>query len=272
MLYSMRLKPRQIVHLIPERDIVTKKKIGRFLPTRVRQNYLHGTQAMKITHWPKYLLRKHKEQCNHLFAELQKQLYIDESSIRGLTNLKPLESYANEVYKLTFDGFKDPRFIGAIKEAPSKLILYTGGGIIPKIIFDDTDAKLLHIHPGYLPDIKGADCFYWSYALTGRPSATCFIMNSGIDTGAIINAKFLPRLDLSNSIAGLDQQMIYRLIYSFADPWIRASVLRDTISNTNNFQNVEAIEQDVSEGTTFHFMHAELKYQVVKSRFSQSPS
>jgi hypothetical protein len=103
--------------------------------------------------------------------------------------------------------------------------------------------------------------------LAERPSASCFIMDSGIDTGEVINAKFLPKLKLLNCTKGLPEEMIYRLIYSFVDPWIRAAVLKDTILNTNNFTNVESFKQDGSEGTTFHFMHKNMRGEIVKSFF-----
>lgn len=267
MLYSLRLKPKKIIHLIPERDIVSKRKIGRFLPLKMRQKYIHNIQVSKISYWPRYFIQKHKDLCDILFKELQESLHIKNSSIIGLAKIKPLESFSDEIIQITYDGFKDERFLDAIKLTESEFSLFTGGGIIPKNIFDETNAKLLHIHPGFLPDIRGADCFYWSLMLAQRPSASCFIMNSGIDTGEIINAKFLPKLRLLNCTKGLTEEMIYRLIYSFVDPWIRAAVLKDTILNTNNFTNVESFKQDGSEGTTFHFMHKNMREEIVKSFF-----
>jgi hypothetical protein len=267
MLYSLRLKPRRLVHLIPERDIATKKRIGRLLPSNLRQIYLHSVQASKISYWPKHLLKNHKVNCDNLFEELEKTLQLKKSSIRGLANLQPLERFCDDIIKVSYDGFKDERFLEAIKETPSQLVLFTGGGIIPKKVFDNTDAKILHIHPGYLPDIKGADCFYWSSMLAGRPSASCFVMNSGIDTGDIINAKFLPKLNLSASTQELNEQMIYRLIYSFVDPWVRAAVLRDTILYTDKFNSISPLRQDYTNGITFHFMHKKMREQITNSFF-----
>ncbi len=265
MLYSLKLKPKKIIHLIPERDIVSKRKIGRFLPLKMRQKYIHNIQLSKISYWPRYFIHKHKDLCDILFKELKESLHIKNSSITGLAKLKPLKLFSNEIIQITYDGFKDKRFLDSIKLTGSEFSLFTGGGIIPKNIFDETNAKLLHIHPGFLPDIRGADCFYWSLMLAERTSASCFIMDSGIDTGEVINAKFLPKLKLLNCTKGLSEEMIYRLIYSFVDPWIRAAVLRDTILNTNYFTNVESFKQDISEGTTFHFMHKNMREKIVNS-------
>ena len=238
MLYSLGLKPRRLIHIIPERDIVTKKKVGKLLPSTFRQKYVHSLQTSKILFWPKHLLKNYTDNCNALFEVIMGTYDINNSCIHGLTKLKPLEQFSDEVVRVFYDSFRDKRFVDTVKKTPSQFILYTGGGIIPKEVFDISNRKLLHIHPGYLPNIRGADCFYLSSMLTGRPSATCFIMNAGIDTGDIINAKFLQKLDLSGCIHGLSEKMIYRLIYSFVDPWVRAVVLRDTLLSTDNFSCV----------------------------------
>lgn len=267
MLYSLGLKPKKIIHIIPERDIVTKRKIGRFLPLGLRQKYTHSIQSSKISFWPRNLMKKNKLMCDDLFKELEKSLNIKKSSIIGLLEHKSLELFSEEIIPVSYDGFKDKRFFDAIKSTSSEFSLYTGGGIIPKEIFEKASAKLLHIHPGFLPNIRGADCFYWSLILSKRPSASCFIMNSGIDTGDIINAKFLPKLNLSDCTKEINEIMTYRLIYSFVDPWIRAIVLRDTLHKTKNLTEVKSVKQNHSEGNTFHFMHKRMRELVVKSFF-----
>ena len=267
MLYSLGLKPKKIIHIIPERDIVTKRKIGRFLPLGLRQKYAHSIQSSKISYWPRNLIKKNKHQCDDLFKVLEKSLNINKSSIMGLVDHRSLESFSEEIIPVSYDGFKDQRFLDAVKSTSSEFSLYTGGGIIPKKIFDKTSAKLLHIHPGFLPNIRGADCFYWSLILCKRPSASCFIMNPGIDTGDIINARFLPKLNLSDCAKEINEIMTYRLIYSFVDPWIRAIVLRDTLYKTKNFTEVESVKQNNSAGNTFHFMHKKMRELVVKSFF-----
>ena len=58
------------------------------------------------------------------------------------------------------------------------MYLYTGGGIMPESIFNIKNPLLSISIPGYLPDIRGADCLLWSIMLAGYPSATSFFMNS----------------------------------------------------------------------------------------------
>ncbi|ASX26849.1 hypothetical protein [Candidatus Williamhamiltonella defendens] len=147
------------------------------------------------------------------------------------------------------------------------MYLFTGGGIVPGSFFNLKNMRLLHIHPGYLPDIRGADCLLWSTMLGGYPSATCFYLNPGIDTGEVINAAFLPKIALPDLVSDLDEKMIYRLLYSFIDPWVLSVVLRDTLSSTNYLQNITASPQSIEAGTTFHFMHQNIQNAVIKNVF-----
>lgn len=119
--------------------------------------------------------------------------------------------------------------------------------------------KFLHIHPGFLPDIRGADCTLWSSLLTGHTSATCFYMSPGIDTGDIISPYWLPRLSFNTDIKNIDRQSIYRAVYGFLDPWVRAFVLRDVIYLNNNYEALASISQSEENGATFHFMHQRLR-------------
>ncbi|EFL91636.1 hypothetical protein REG_1079 [Candidatus Regiella insecticola LSR1] len=86
------------------------------------------------------------------------------------------------------------------------MYLFTGGGIVPGSFFNLKNTRFLHIHPGYLPNIRGADCLLWSTMLAGYASATCFYLDPGIDTGDVINAAFLPKIRLPDAASHLDEK------------------------------------------------------------------
>ena len=60
MMYSLRCKPRKIINLISERDLVTNKKVGLFLPTFLRFKYASKIQYEKINYWPKFIYKTKK--------------------------------------------------------------------------------------------------------------------------------------------------------------------------------------------------------------------
>lgn len=259
MLYSLRCKPRRIIRLIAKRDLVTKEPVGRFLPLFLRNKYSAIVQTQKIHHWPKYLFRTHNKLCIELFNQLSETLKIEQDIFLKTINLRPLSNYCDRVIDFPINSLRDAELVEFINHQKATCYLFTGGGIIPKTYFDIEDTQFLHIHPGYLPDIRGADCLLWSIMLSGHPSATCFYMDSGIDTGSIINTAFLPKIALPSSAANLDEKMLYRLLYSFIDPWVRAVVLRDTLRATNYLENIVSTPQSIDAGTTFHFMSDNMK-------------
>ena len=49
-----------------------------------------------------------------------------------------------------------------------------------------TGKNFIHIHPGYLPEVRGADGLLWSIKEYNKIGVSSFIMNHKIDSGEII--------------------------------------------------------------------------------------
>jgi len=264
MLYTLKCRPRRIVHLIAKRDLVTQTLVGTFLPLFLRKKYMAKVQEKKIHHWPKYLFRAYNKLCMEVFEQLSETLNNEQDTLLKNIYLRDLDHYCDNIISFPINSLKDSEFFEFISQQNTSNYLFTGGGIIPKAFFGIKNTQFLHIHPGYLPDIRGADCLLWSTMLSEHPSATCFFMDAGIDTGNIINAAFLPQIKLPANALSLDVNITYRLLYSFIDPWIRASVMRDTLRLTDYFENIVSTPQVIDTGTTFHFMHENMRTEVIK--------
>lgn len=267
MLHSLNLKPRRIIHLIPEKDIVSKKKVGVFLPHFLREKYAFSLQKRKIHYWPQRIFKSHKQICSDLFRRIEQTWDININTQMSLVALKPLEYYADEVVCLSIDTLKDMRLVEFFTQQDAHLYLFTGGGILPRSFFEIKNVNFLHIHPGYLPDIRGADCLLWSTLLSGQPSATCFFMDAGIDTGEVVTSSFLSSVTLPPEAKKLDSKTLYRLLYSFLDPWVRASVLRTSLQQTDLFSKIATTPQSIEDGSTFHFMSLNMKDDIINELF-----
>jgi methionyl-tRNA formyltransferase len=68
-------------------------------------------------------------------------------------------------------------------------MLYTSGGRVPGDLLSTSPSRMIHIHPGVVPYVRGSDCLFWSVLTRGRPGMSCFYMNAGIDTGDIIHTR-----------------------------------------------------------------------------------
>lgn len=258
-LKSLGFRPKKIIELVAEKDVVTKKFVGKWLPRGLRLSYAASIQQNKIHYWPKRLIKDNSDFVNNILSEVEKEFGFENAVISDANILSPLSAYSDCVESVLVEGLTDNELHQYLLKEPAGAILFTGGGIVPATLLALKHLKFLHIHPGFLPDIRGADCTLWSSLLTGHTSATCFYMSPGIDTGDIISPYWLPRLSFNTDIKNIDRQSIYRAVYGFLDPWVRAFVLRDVIYLNNNYEALASISQSEENGATFHFMHQRLR-------------
>ena len=269
---SMNLRPRKLVELVAANDVVSNKPVGRWLPSGLRNRYASSIQRSKIHYWPKQIRKDHPQLVSASQSATGNAFGISSSTFEDALTLGSLESLSDNYSVLPITGLKDPALLELVRKSSKETFLYTGGGIVPEKLLTVSDSKFLHIHPGFLPDVRGADCTLWSSLISGHCAATCFYMAPGIDTGDIIRARWLPKLDIGVALQTLaeavDTQTLYRAIYAFIDPWVRAAVLRDLlIHSRNDLYNADSYPQDEEAGTTYHFMHDRLRAVATKALF-----
>jgi methionyl-tRNA formyltransferase len=119
----------------------------------------------------------------------------------------PLDYYCENVDTILIKNLSDPTLREILTKLQKQSFLYTGGGILPQSLLSIPQHRFTHVHPGYLPDIRGADCTLWSSIIAGCTSATCFYMAPGIDTGDIILARCLPKIKFKIDIRPFDLKL-----------------------------------------------------------------
>lgn len=260
-IYSLGYQPEKIIELIPSKNALTKKTLGKWLPENIRKIYARNIFANQIHHWPKYLKKQMPVLIENIMEEIEKQWQFSPEIINRAQARYQLSTYSNAVESLLVDNLHDATlqkfFSSYASNHQKRTILFTGGGIVPASLLTIPNLYFLHLHPGYLPDIRGADCALWSLLLSGHMSATCFYMSPGIDTGDIILPCWLPKMTISAFSQEIDLKMQYRALYSFIDPWIRAFVLRKIIQL--NWAELPTQIQTEATGQTYHFMHPKLQ-------------
>ena len=65
------------------------------------------------------------------------------------------KNYSDDVISLPIDSLKDQKLFSYLNQHNAQMYLYTGGGIMPESFFNIKNTPFIHIHPGYLPDIRG---------------------------------------------------------------------------------------------------------------------
>jgi hypothetical protein len=266
---AMGFAPMKIIHMISKYDIVTGKPIARWLPSTIRTHYAKHLQQTKAHYWPKKIGNNFPDLKNAVLDEVSSRFEFPESTLSGANKLREMNSYCSDVEPLFVSGLQDPVLHTRLTQIPDATILYTGGGIVPASLLSISKHRFIHIHPGFLPNIRGADCALWSPIISGRVSATCFYMSPGIDTGDIVFSNWLPEVKFNIDSSYFDQKTLYRTMFSFFDPWVRAYVLRVMLKKFNRFDNMPCTSQDTSDGLTYHFMHTSLQNISLKILFSK---
>lgn len=202
----------------------------------------------------------------------QSSLVINISKYTNTLSENILDLYQKTLFQTNWQNFtpnystienpilKSDDFLEKFQSAKNSILLYTGKQIVPQKILLTPSKKILHAHPGHLPFVRGADGLLWSTEKRNHPSISCFIMKPQIDTGDIYHIKHFEPIKISLSSA-LDDLTLYRSIFSFIDPLMRAITIGELIANamSNGSARFEqffelGIKQDINIGNTYRFM------------------
>ncbi len=171
----------------------------------------------------------------------------------------PLTDYADEVDKVMVDGLSDKKLLAALGREPGT-VLFTGGNLVPAELLSLGGLRFLHVHPGFLPFVRGSDGLLWSMLVRGRPGVSCFYMVPGLDEGDLIAAKEFPAIQIKLPPGPRpDDKMLYRMVFSFLDPVLRSRLLLRVLEGGADPAALPAIPQELETGITYHFMNPILR-------------
>lgn len=267
------LSPSHIISLVSSKNLATGKSVAKWLPHILKLKIAEKSHNHSMFYWPRFLRISSPKICNQLTNIIGKELNFDSSFFDGLLGNKPLNFFCENVDRVLFDTLDDKGLFNLLKKITPNTILYTGGGIVPKSLLDVKGLRFLHIHPGFLPDVRGADGLLWSYLIRKRPGASCFYMSSGLDTGDIIISRDLPRISFPiKSTERPSDQILYRLLFIYFDPAIRARILIEALSKGDDPFALPSNPQQKAKGISYHFMHSALKKKALEQLFPHSES
>lgn len=146
----------------------------------------------------------------------------------------------------------DDEVVEAVADLEHELLVYSGpGGVILDGELLRAGPEFLHVHAGRLPDYRGSTTVYYSLLEEGRCGATAFIMNEEIDEGPIVGQASYPRPEDPETLD---------LYY---DPWIRARLLADVLSQYRKEGTLPERPQRPDEGETYFVIHPVLKHLAI---------
>ncbi len=264
----------RLILLVGKNHPATGKPLGRWMPGALRTAYAERVQEAAYNHWPRRIAKEHPQLVGAI--EDACRVFCPESSallseMRGSINL---EDYTERLERVPIVDLRDPALEETLRSLGPTSVLYSGGGIVPPSLLRIPALRFLHVHPGYLPHVRGADGVLWSVLVRGCAGASCFFMAEGIDTGDVLARREYPALHFALSgRARPDAQTLYRAAFSFFDPLLRSTLLVALLRETRgDLESVAAEHQDLSAGTLYHFMHRELRAATLGSLFDEQSS
>ena len=174
-----------------------------------------------------------------------------------------------EYHSLKVKSVNDPILHSFLKSRNEKYFLYTGGGIC-RDIFLNLGKKILHIHPGYLPYVRGSNGLLFSNLVRGISGMTCFFMDKGIDTGDIIMKREFDQIKLKlsylfNFVPRLSLIMIQTALDYKYDSDMRAKLLMEVLPKIIS-DNITSIPQNLEEGNTYYHIHPVISSLILKNK------
>tara|TARA_B110000208_G_scaffold191974_1_gene261410 strand:+ start:8766 stop:9743 length:978 start_codon:yes stop_codon:yes gene_type:complete len=190
---------------------------------------------------------------------LLRDRYYSDSLLTKYPDLKTLSKEIGIPFTLV-DSLNSDTFKKTCDPMLSRLIVFTGGGIISAATLDSLSGKeFVNCHSGYLPDYRGFDCNYWAIYNEDfdKIGVSCHLMTSLIDRGGIISAEKISITSDVKSIKQFDliveRQMVATMCAS-VDLYLAGSIvpLSQTFENGRKYFKMHQIFINKVELRLFH--------------------
>tara|TARA_B100001121_G_C18554712_1_gene557323 strand:- start:68 stop:880 length:813 start_codon:yes stop_codon:yes gene_type:complete len=226
---------------------LTENKLIYLRPKSIFPNILLNNLTFnKNNFYPLKFLKN--ENVKKLTHDIENFFELEQNFLLSMYKYENLINFKNILYTKNNDINSSENF-ELILNLKEENFLNTGKQILKKIFL--TKKNFFHIHPGYLPKVRGADSSLHSINLYNKIAGSLFMMDEKIDTGKIIfrdemNYKKFSLKNLSDYAA----QDLYRIWFSFVDPAIRIWILNNVFKK--NLPLNKFIEINQHEMTNYY--------------------
>ena len=130
------------------------------------------------------------------------------------------------------------------------IFLNTSSFIYTEKLIRNLNNNIYHVHPGYLPELKGADGIFWSIKNYNKIGMSLFKMNENIDEGNIYFRKYFDFIKFENDeLYNLGSKDKYNFILSTLDPILRGYFF--SIFGIKSFTKLDLINNYPGNYNTF---------------------
>ncbi len=137
------------------------------------------------------------------------------TKLRKIENINEVNFYNSK--NINMETLENIKF-----KTKNNIILNTGSFIYTQKLINNLNNNVYHVHPGYLPDLKGADGIFWSILKFNKVGMSLFRINEKIDEGEIYARKNFNFYKFEHPVFNnLTIKEKYNFILSTLDPILR---------------------------------------------------
>ena len=190
--------------------------------------------------YKKFLIRNHfpikalkDKNLKFLIHQIEDYFGFNRDFIKKIYSFKNLYLNHQNFKIINSDKINAKELMSVLEKIKPRIFLNTSKQILKDILY--SKHNFVHIHPGYLPHVRGMDGSLWNIKIRNKIGVTSFIMDRGIDTGDIIfKEEFdLPKFKFPNS-ENYTLYEKYNIWFSFFDPLLRTQHLKKILNK--NFE------------------------------------
>lgn len=135
---------------------------------------------------------------------LQPFLVRGDRVFRGLRQVAAAHAFP----VVTCNDHNDPSSVSQLKAWAPDLMIFAGGNILRKPLLQLPRLGVLNVHLGWLPEVRGMSSPEWSLLRNVTVGITIHFMDSGIDTGPVLQKYELPAPGRSDTLTDLRNRLI----------------------------------------------------------------
>ena len=203
---------------------------------------------------------------NQLIPQIESFFDFDKGFCEEMYNLNLTKNFNMQfLYSDKIDSIK---VIKEIEKKNDLIFINTTKQILKKIL--KLNHKFIHIHPGYLPYVRGLDGSLWNYILRSKFGVTSFEISHEIDKGNIImREEFEPKPFNFPNYQSFNSNELRYFWFSIFDPLLRAYHLKNLIKKTDFFSKISFEKNiDVSLGSFYGKIDKNNQSKVFESIFN----
>ena len=165
----------------------------------------------------------------YLIDQIEEFFNFRKNFIKEVYNYKNIYDFENLIY-VNNTNINNKVSFSVFENCCNDEFLNSGKKIIYKSILEKI--RIFHFHPGYLPQIKGADSSIRSIQSEKKFGISFFELNKKIDEGYVLfrEKKDYPNLKLKNK-SNFSVKEMYNIWHSFIDPILRAYYLNEILKS-----------------------------------------